>query len=55
MPGRKAAAWWLNSLYGLQLPTIQAALRLFCDETPMPVRDPGRHRTRIAVLGACHG
>src|SRR6202790_5643093 len=43
----KRAAWWLKSLYELQLRTIQAAPRLFCDETPMPVLDPGRHRTRI--------
>ena len=25
---------------------IQASPRLFCDETPMPVLDPGRRRTR---------
>lgn len=43
----KRAAWWLKSLYKLQLRMIQAAPRLFCDETPLPVLDPGRHRTRI--------
>src|SRR5215207_9376417 len=42
----KRAAWWLKSLYELQLRTIQASPRLFCDETPMPVLDPGRRRTR---------
>lgn len=42
----KRAAWWLESLYQL-LKTIQASPRLLCDETPMPVLDPGRHRTRI--------
>ncbi|WP_229171739.1 MULTISPECIES: IS66 family insertion sequence element accessory protein TnpB [Bradyrhizobium] len=52
----KRAAWWLKSLYELQLRTIQASPRLFCVETPMPVLDPGRHRTRICqFLGACHG
>jgi hypothetical protein len=35
----KRAAWWLKSLYELQLTTIQASPRLFCDETPMPVLD----------------
>ncbi|WP_456828498.1 IS66 family transposase [Bradyrhizobium sp. USDA 4518] len=44
----KRAAWWLRSLYELQLRTIQAAPRLFCDKTPMPVLDPGRHRLRTA-------
>ena len=42
----KRAAWWLKSLYELQLRTIQAAPRVFCDETPMPVLDPGRRRHR---------
>nr|WP_244981148.1 IS66 family transposase [Bradyrhizobium elkanii] len=48
----KRAAWWLKSLYELQLRTIQASPRLFCDETPMPVLDPGRHRTRICQFWA---
>ena len=48
----KRAAWWLKSLYELQLKTIQAAPRLFCDETPMPVLDPGRHRTRTCQFWA---
>jgi transposase len=48
----KRAAWWLMSLYELQLRTIQASPRLFCDETPMPVLDPGRHRTRICQFWA---
>ncbi|MCP3441185.1 IS66 family transposase [Bradyrhizobium sp. CCGUVB14] len=46
----KRAACWLKSLYDLQLRTIQSAPRLFCDETPMPVLDPGRGRTRICQL-----
>ncbi|MGY8669128.1 transposase [Bradyrhizobium sp. UFLA05-109] len=36
----KRTAWWLRSLYGLQLRTIQASPRVFCNETPMPVLDP---------------
>jgi Transposase IS66 family len=36
----------------LQLRTIQAAPRVFCDETPMPVLDPGRRRTRICQFWA---
>ena len=48
----KRAAWWLKSLYELQLKTIQASPRLFCDETPMPVLDPGRHRTRTCQFWA---
>ena len=48
----KRAAWWLKSLYELQLRTIQAAPRVFCDETPMPVLDPGRRRPRICQFWA---
>src|SRR6201997_779807 len=48
----KRAAWWLKSLYELQLKTIQASPRLFCDETPMPVLDPGRRRTRTCQFWA---
>ena len=43
----KPAAWWLKSLYEVQLRTIHAPLRIFCDETPMPVIDPGSRRSRI--------
>jgi transposase len=48
----KRAAWWLKSLYELQLRTIKAAPRVFCDETPMPVLDPARRRTRICQFWA---
>jgi hypothetical protein len=48
----KRAAWWLKSLYELQLQTIQTSPRLFCDETPMPVLDPGRRRTRTCQFWA---
>jgi transposase len=39
-------AWWLKPLYLLLLSTIQSYPRVFCDETPMPVLDPGRGRTK---------
>ena len=48
----KRAAWWLKGLYELQLRTIHASPRLFCDETPMPVIDPGRRRTRTCQFWA---
>src|ERR1700756_5049234 len=48
----KRAAWWLKSLYELQLERIQASPRLFCDETPMPVLDPGRGRPRTCQFWA---
>ena len=48
----KRAAWWLKSLYELQLRAIQASPRIFCDETPMPVLDPGRGRPRTCQFWA---
>ncbi|MFK4492368.1 IS66 family transposase [Bradyrhizobium sp. USDA 336] len=48
----KRSAWWLMSLYALQLRTIKAAPSLFCDEAPMPVLDPGRHRPRTCQFWA---
>jgi transposase len=48
----KRAAWWLKSLYELQLRTIHVSPRIFCDETPMPVIDPGRRRTRTCQFWA---
>jgi transposase len=48
----KQAAWWLKGLYELQLRTMQSSQRLFCDETPMPVIDPGRGRTKTCQLWA---
>jgi Transposase IS66 family len=48
----KRTAWWLKGLYELQLRTIHAAPLFFCDETPMPVLDPGRGRTKICQFWA---
>jgi len=43
----RRAAWWLRPLYDLQLASLHRHPRLFCDETRMPVLDPGLKRTRI--------
>ena len=43
----KRLAWMLKGLYVLQLRHMHTYPRLFCDETPMPVIEPGRKRTRI--------
>jgi hypothetical protein len=42
----------LKGLYELQLKTMHGFGRLFVDETPMPVLDPGRGRTRICQFWA---
>jgi len=39
-------AWWLKPLYQLLLSKILSYPRVFCDETPVPVLDPGRGRTK---------
>src|SRR3954465_1129469 len=41
----KRAAWWLKPLYERQLAAILAGPRVFSDETPMPVLDPGHVST----------
>lgn len=46
------AAWWLNGLYDLQLRSIHGFPRIFCDETPLPVIEKGRRRTRTCQLWA---
>ena len=48
----KCAAWVAKGLYELQLKTMHSFGRLFCDETPMPVLDPGRGRTRTCQFWA---
>jgi transposase len=47
-----SAAWMVKGLYDLQLKTMHRFDRLFCDETPMPVLDPGRGRTKICQFWA---
>jgi transposase len=48
----KHAAWTVKGLYRLQLAAMHSHPRLFCDETPMPVLDPGRGRTKICQFWA---
>jgi transposase len=43
---------WLKGFYELQLRTIHAAPLFFCDETRMPVLDPGRGRTKTCQFWA---
>ena len=48
----KHAAWMLKGLYQAQLAAMHARPRLFCDETPVRVLDPGRGRTKICQFWA---
>jgi transposase len=48
----KQVAWTLKGLYQLQLAVMHSHDRLFCDETPMPVLDPGRGRVRTCQFWA---
>ena len=41
-----------KGLYDLQLATMHGFERLFCDETPVRVLDPGRGRTKICQFWA---
>jgi hypothetical protein len=41
-----------KGLYDLQLKTMHGFERLFCDETPMPVLDPGHGRTKVCQFWA---
>jgi transposase len=46
----RRTAWWLQPLYALLTDTVMAAGKVFCDDTPLPVLDRTRRRTRIARL-----
>jgi transposase len=48
----KQTAWMLKGLYDLQLAVMHGYPHLFCDETPMPVLDPGRGRTKTCQFWA---
>jgi len=41
------AAWWLKPLHDLLLETVMTANKIFSDDTPLPVLDRTRRRTRI--------
>jgi transposase len=44
------AAWWLKPLHTLLLERVMSATKIFCDDTPLPVLDHTRRRTRIGRL-----
>jgi transposase len=44
------ACWWLRPLAELLLGTILASPKIFADDTPVPVLDPGRGRTKTGRL-----
>ncbi len=46
------ACWWLEALHERLAAHVMAADRLFADDTPLPVLDPGRGRTRTGRLWA---
>lgn len=48
----KQAAWTVKGLYSLQPAAMHSHPRLFCDETPVRVLDPGRGRTKICQFWA---
>jgi transposase len=45
-------AWWLRPLHARLLDELRTAPMLFADETPAPVLDPGRGRTKTGQLWA---
>ena len=44
------AVWWLQPLHALLISTVMSAPKVFCDDTPLPVLDRTRRRTRIGRL-----
>jgi len=44
------AAWWLKPLHALLAKTILSSTKVFCDDTPLPVLDRARPRTRIGRI-----
>ncbi len=47
-----SACWWLRPLAELLLGTILSSPKIFADDTPVPVLDPGRGRTKTGRLWA---
>ena len=43
-------AWWLKPLHEVLLDTVLSYPKLFADETPLPVLDPGRGKTKTCRL-----
>ena len=46
------ACWWLEPLYERLLAKILGSTKIFADDTPLPVLDPGRGRTKTGRLWA---
>jgi transposase len=46
------AAWWLRPLSERLLDTVLSSPKIFADDTPVPVLDPGRGRTKTGRLWA---
>jgi len=46
------AAWWLRPLYRVLFAQLMAGETIFADDTPVPVLDPGRGRTKTGRLWA---
>jgi transposase len=44
------ACWWLDALYERLCANVFASNHLFADDTPVPVLDPGRGRTKTGRL-----
>ena len=44
------ACWWLEPLWRLLQRHVMASTRIFADDTPLPVLDPGRGRTKTGRL-----
>ena len=44
------ACWWFEPLHELLAKNVFASSKLFADDTPMPVLDPGRGRTKTGRL-----
>src|SRR5882724_7410990 len=44
------ACWWLEALHGRLCKNVFASDHLFADDTPIPVLDPGRGRTKTGRL-----
>lgn len=44
------ASWWLEALHERLAASVFASAKLFADDTPIPVLDPGRGRTRTGRL-----
>lgn len=45
-------AWWLKPLHALLRHAVMSYPRLFADEMPLPVLDPGRGRTKVCQFWA---